>query len=143
MLCSPFPPTPNLIHKSQIPVYTARSELQRVTTVNTQEILSLSELDVLAEGHMSTMARAYVCGGAADELTLRANCEDWQRIRLCPRVLVDVSQLDLSVNILGQQFPTPILLAPAAFHRLCHPEAELATVQGANQGAAGMVLSSL
>jgi 4-hydroxymandelate oxidase len=111
--------------------------------LNTQEILSLSELDVLAEGHMSAMARAYVCGGAADELTLRANCEDWQRIRLRPRVLVDVSQIDLSVNILGQKFPVPILLAPAAFHRLCHPEAELATVQGANQGAAGMVLSSL
>jgi 4-hydroxymandelate oxidase len=34
------------------------------------------------------------------------------------------------------------MLAPAAFHRLCHPEGELATVQGANEAAAGMVLSS-
>jgi 4-hydroxymandelate oxidase len=111
--------------------------------LNTEEILSLSELDTLAEGHMSAMARAYVCGGAADELTLRANCEDWQRIRLKPKVLVDVSQLDLTASFLDQQFPLPIFLAPAAFHRLCHPDAELATVAGANQAGAAMVLSSL
>jgi 4-hydroxymandelate oxidase len=111
--------------------------------LNTEEILSLSELDILAEGQMSAMARAYVSGGAADELTLRANCEDWQRIRLKPRVLVDVSQLNLATKVLEQQFPLPILLAPAAFHRLCHPEAEMATMQGANQAGAGMVLSSL
>src|SRR5215831_15529695 len=111
-------------------------------TVETENILSLPELETLAEGCMSPMALAYVTGGAADEITLRANCEDWKRIRLNPRALVDVSQLDLTTEILGQKFDLPILLAPAAFHRLFHPEAELATVAGANQAGAGMVLSS-
>jgi 4-hydroxymandelate oxidase len=110
--------------------------------LKTKEILSLAELQELAEGCMSRMAMAYVSGGAADELTLRANCEDWKRIRLKPRVLVDVSQVDLKTQVLGQQFDLPILLAPAAFHRLCHREAELATVAGANQAGTGMVLSS-
>jgi 4-hydroxymandelate oxidase len=107
-----------------------------------EEILSLAELEPLSESCMSPMARAYLCGGAADEITLRANCEDWKRIRLKPRVLVDVSQIDLKTQILGQPFDWPVLLAPAAFQRLWHPEAELATVTGANQGGAGMVLSS-
>jgi 4-hydroxymandelate oxidase len=55
---------------------------------------------------------------------------------------VDVSELDLRTEILGQQFEMPILLAPAAFHRLCHKEGEMATVAGANQGGAAIVLSS-
>jgi 4-hydroxymandelate oxidase len=105
-------------------------------------ILALAEFEPLAQTCMSPMAYGYVVGGAADELTLCANCDDWKRIRLAPRVLVDVSELDLRTEILGQQFEMPILLAPAAFHRLCHKEGEMATVAGANQGGAAIVLSS-
>ncbi|HEY6971782.1 MAG TPA: alpha-hydroxy acid oxidase [Candidatus Angelobacter sp.] len=105
-------------------------------------VLSLDEFEALAKPRMSAMAYAYVTGGAADELTLCANCDEWKRIRLAPRVLVDVSELDLRTEILGQQFEMPILLAPAAFHRLCDKEGELATVAGANQAGASVVLSS-
>jgi 4-hydroxymandelate oxidase len=107
-----------------------------------EDILTLAELEGLAESCMTPMAMAYVTGAAADEITLRANCEDWKRIRLMPKCLVDVSEIDLRTNILGQEFAMPIMLAPAAFHRLCHAEGELATAAGANQGGAGMVLSS-
>ncbi len=110
--------------------------------LKTEQILSLTELEALSESCMSPMARAYACGGAADEITLRANCQDWQRIRLKPRVLVDVSQIDLKTTILGHTYDWPVLLAPAAFQRLWHLDGELATVMGANQGSASMVLSS-
>jgi 4-hydroxymandelate oxidase len=113
-----------------------------VNNLNTDEIFSLLELETLAEGHMSPMARAYVCGGAADELTLRANCEDWQRMRLKPKALIDVSQIDVKTEVLKQPLNLPIMLAPAAFHRLCHPQAELATVEGANRAGVVMILSS-
>src|SRR5215471_21592988 len=103
-------------------------------------VLSLDELEELAKPRMSAMAYAYVAGGAADELTLCANCDDWKRIRLAPRVLVDVSRIVLQTEILGQKFEFPILLAPAAFHRLCHAEGELATVAGANESDASIVL---
>jgi 4-hydroxymandelate oxidase len=108
-----------------------------------EDILTLNELEGLAESCMSPMAMAYVAGGAADEITLRANSEDWKRIRLMPKALVDVSQIDLRTQILSQHFDFPVLLAPTAFHRLCHPEGELATVTGANHAGVGMVLSSL
>lgn len=107
-----------------------------------ETILSLAEFEALAQPCMSPMAFSYVVGGAADELTLSANAEDWKRIRLMPRVLVDVSELDLSVELFGHKFDLPVLLAPAAFHRLCCPEGELATVQGANQARVGMAVSS-
>jgi 4-hydroxymandelate oxidase len=107
-----------------------------------EDILSLPELETLAQATMSAMTYGYVTGAAADELTLRANVEDWQKLKLKPTVLVDVSDLDLSVEIIGQKFTMPIMLAPTAFHRLCHKEAELATVAGANMAQAGMVMSS-
>ena len=107
-----------------------------------EDILSLPELETLAQATMSAMTYGYVTGAAADELTLRANVEDWQKLRLKPTVLTDVSELDLSVEIIGQKLTMPIMLAPTAFHRLCHKEAELATVAGANMAQAGMVMSS-
>jgi 4-hydroxymandelate oxidase len=107
-----------------------------------EELLCLAEFEAQSESFMSEMARAYACGGAADEITLRANCEDWRRICLNPRVLVDVSNLDLSTDFLGQSFDLPVLLAPAAMHRLWHPDGERATVQGASAAGASMILSS-
>jgi 4-hydroxymandelate oxidase len=107
-----------------------------------EDILSLSEFESIAPDHMSPMALAYVSGGAADELTMHANSEDWKHIRLKPRVLVDVSRISTETTLFGAKMETPVLLAPAAFHRLCHPEAELATVAGANHAHATMVLSS-
>jgi 4-hydroxymandelate oxidase len=110
--------------------------------VQLDQIISLQEFEELAQRPLSSMALSYVAGGAADEITLRANLEDWKKVRLKPTVLVDVSRLDLGTELLGQKLTIPILLAPAAFHRLCHPEGELATVAGANQAQASLVLSS-
>lgn len=110
--------------------------------MKTEGIFSLSEFEELAQSCMPAMALNYVAGGAADELTLKANCEQWKRIQLKPRVLVDVSRVDLSTTVLGQRMEMPILLAPTAFHRLCHDEGEMATVAGANQAGASLVLST-
>src|SRR5215471_17912603 len=105
-----------------------------------QTVLTLTEFEPLGQSCMSPMTLGYIMGGAGDELTLCANCDDWKRVRLAPRVLVDVSRVDLQTEILGQKFEFPILLAPAAFHRLCHAEGELATVAGANESDASIVL---
>jgi 4-hydroxymandelate oxidase len=110
--------------------------------MNPDRIVSLTELEDLAKDHMSPVAMAYVSGGAADEITMRANSEEWRRIRLNPRVLVDVSTVDLKTEILGQAFDLPILLAPAAFHGLCHRDAEIATLKGANAAGVTLVTSS-
>src|SRR5262245_30334854 len=91
---------------------------------------------------MSAMAFEYVSGAAGDENTLRWNREAYDKIKLRPRVLVDVSKLDTRVTLFGQELPFPILLAPTAYHRLVHPEGELATARGAGQASAAMVVSS-
>ena len=79
---------------------------------------------------LTHMAYEYVAGGAGDEITLRENQSAFDRLRLLPRVLVDVSKLDTRVTLFGQPFDVPILLAPTAYHRIVHPEGEIATVRG-------------
>jgi 4-hydroxymandelate oxidase len=104
--------------------------------------VDLTDYARLAPAHMSKMAWEYISGGAVDELTERWNHEAYEEIRLRPRNLVDVSQLDLRTRLFGREMPFPILLAPTAYHKLAHPEGELATVRGANATGATMVLST-
>lgn len=91
---------------------------------------------------MSPMAFEYVSGGAGDECTLTWNEQDWNAVRLRQRALVDVSQLDTSVQLFSRTLPHPILLAPTAYHQLVHPEGEVATARGASDAGAPMIVSS-
>ena len=88
------------------------------------------------------MAYAYLAAGAADEITLRRNRECFDRIRLKPRVLVDVSRVDTRLELFGQSLDFPILLAPCAYHQLFHPEGEIATARGAAAAKAILVVST-
>jgi 4-hydroxymandelate oxidase len=99
---------------------------------------NLDEFEPLAKALLSDMAYAYVAGAAADELSRKRNRAAFDEILLKPRVLVDVSQLDTRIELLGQTLDFPILLAPTAYHCLVHPEGERATARGA--GAAGAIL---
>jgi 4-hydroxymandelate oxidase len=107
------------------------------------EAVSLADFESLAREFIPRMAYEYISGGAADEITLRWNRESFDRIRLRPRILVDVSNLDTRLTLFGQEAPFPILLAPTAYHRLLHPEGELATVKGAGAAGATLVASML
>lgn len=72
-----------------------------------------------------------VAGGAADEVTLRANRDALEALMLRPRVLVHSGQRDLSTSVLGQRVELPVLLAPVGFQRMLHRDAELATARAA------------
>ncbi len=88
------------------------------------------------------MAWEYVSGAAADETTLRWNEEAYDKIRLRPRNLIDVSHIDTKLSLFGHALDCPILLAPVAYQRLVHPDGERATVQGAEAAGATTVLST-
>ncbi|MGB7442470.1 MAG: alpha-hydroxy acid oxidase [Coleofasciculaceae cyanobacterium] len=107
------------------------------------EPINLFEYESLAAERLSQMALDYYASGAGDELTLQNNRAAFERLQLRPRVLVDVSERDLSTEILGQSFPLPILVAPMAFQSLAHPEGELATARAAAEVGAVMVLSTM
>jgi len=91
---------------------------------------------------MTHMAYEFVSAGAGDEITLGENQAAFDRLRLHPRVLVDVSALDTRVTLFGQALEFPILLAPTAYHRVVHAEGEIATVRGADAAGATLVASA-
>jgi 4-hydroxymandelate oxidase len=105
--------------------------------------ISLADLEPLARARMDPGAWDYYAGGSGDELTIADNREGWNRIRLLPRVLVDVSRVDLSTSALGIPVAHPIVVAPTAAHELAHPEAEVATARGAAAADALMTLSTV
>lgn len=85
----------------------------------------------------------YYSGGSADGLTLRDNRAAFERLRLKPRVLVDVSDIDTSVEVLGHRESMPVMIAPTAMARLAHPDGELAIARAATRAGITQVLSSL
>ena len=105
--------------------------------------MNLHELEPLARARLTEQAYAYLAGGSGDEHTLGWNTAAWQRIKLAPRFLVDVSAIDTRLSLLGHDLVAPILLAPTAAHLLFHPNGELETVRGATAAEALFILSSL
>ncbi|SOD81669.1 alpha-hydroxy acid oxidase [Spirosoma fluviale] len=105
-------------------------------------IINLFDVEKLATERMTPMAYEYVASGAADEFTLRWNRQALDTLRLNTRVLVDVSQIDTRVSLLGLDLAYPILIAPTAYHKTMHPEGELATARGAGAAEALYVVSS-
>lgn len=105
--------------------------------------INLFEYESIAPQHLSKMALDYYSSGAWDEITLRDNRTAYEHFKLRPRMLVDVSNRDLSTQILGQFLSMPILIAPMAFQCLAYPEGELATAKAAAQLGTAMVLSTM
>lgn len=105
-------------------------------------VASTSDYERLACERLSAQTWAYIAGGAADELTLRENCAAFQRLSLRSRVLQDMTGGNTRLELFGQRFDYPILLAPVAFQKLAHPDGERATVLAASALKAGMIVST-
>src|SRR5271165_6403635 len=84
----------------------------------------------------------YMAAGIDDEVTLRANREGFLKFQLRPRRLVDVSKVDMSVDILGVRYNSPIVLAPVGGQRSFHDEGEVASARAAKAGNHLQILST-
>lgn len=106
-------------------------------------INNLADYARLAREHMEAHAWAHIESGADQGLTLAHNRQAFDRIRLCPEPLADLSGSHTRQSLLGQSLEWPVLLAPVAYQRLAHPEGELATARAAMAMRTGMVASTL
>jgi 4-hydroxymandelate oxidase len=104
---------------------------------------NVAECHAAARERLPHPVYEYYARGAEDEVTLRGNAEAFREILFRPRVLTDVSEVDLSCSILGDRLPSPVVIAPTAFQRLCHPDGEQATAQAAGRDGHLMVASTL
>lgn len=105
-------------------------------------LVTLADHELHARTQLDDNAWAYFSGGAADEISLRANRTAWDALSLWPRVLRPLAGGHTRVPLLGRTLAHPILLAPVAFQRMAHPDGELAMAYAAAALGAGVVLST-
>jgi 4-hydroxymandelate oxidase len=105
--------------------------------------LTVDEFEEAARTRLPRMVFDYYAGGAGDEWTVAENRKGFERWVLRPRVLVDVSNVELRTIVLGQEVAFPILLAPTALQRMAHVDGEVATARAAASLGALMVLSTV
>jgi isopentenyl diphosphate isomerase/L-lactate dehydrogenase-like FMN-dependent dehydrogenase len=110
---------------------------------DTADPVNIVEFEAIARARMEPSAYDYYAGGAGDERTLAENRLGFDRVVFRPRVLVDVTHIDTSVDLLGARLSFPVLLAPTAFNRLGHPDGEIAAVRAAGAAGTLMVVSTM
>ena len=106
-------------------------------------IANIEDLRQLARRRLPRALFDFIDGGAQDEVTLRANNADFNRIALMPRVLRDVSQRDQSVTVLGQKFDIPLILSPTGLPGVLWPNGATEGARAATAAGAGFCLSSM
>ncbi|MBA0829803.1 hypothetical protein Goarm_014382 [Gossypium armourianum] len=90
-------------------------------------ITNVSEYEVIAKEKLPKMVYDYYASGAEDQWTLKENRNAFSRILFRPRILIDVSKIDMMTTILGFRISMPIMVAPTGMQKMAHPEGIYAT----------------
>jgi 4-hydroxymandelate oxidase len=106
-------------------------------------LIRVEEFEEEARQRLPQMVFDYFAGGSGDEWTLAENRRAFERWLLRPRILNDVSEVDLTTEVLGHEVTFPILLAPTALQRMAHRDGELASARAAATAGTLMILSTI
>ena len=107
-----------------------------------EDCVDLDALEQQARRVMAPAAWVFCDTGADDEITAAENVAAWRKLKLRPRMLRDIVEVDTSVTLLGDRVATPIMVAPTGRHHLFHPGAERETARGCASAGAIYVMST-
>lgn len=105
------------------------------------ELVNLKDYEDFAKERVDENAWAYISGYAADEITANANKKAFENISLLGRSLEDVKGGHTRLNLFGQDYDNPIILAPVAYQKLAHDLGEVASAQASEAMGSCMVVS--
>src|SRR6266567_974170 len=108
-----------------------------------KEAVNVFDMEPVCRQNVPPAHFGYMASGIDDEVTLRRNREDFLKFQLRPRRLVDVSKVDMSVDILGTKYGSPIVLAPVGGQRSFHDDAESGAARAAKAGDHLQILSTM
>jgi 4-hydroxymandelate oxidase len=107
------------------------------------QALDVFDFEPVMKNNVPPAHFGYMATGADDEVTLRANREGFRKLELRPRRLVDVSKIDISAEILGTKYDSPIVIAPTGSNRAFHADGEIAVAKAAKAGNHLQILSTV
>ena len=108
-----------------------------------RDALQVMDFEPVARRVLPPAHWGYMASGVDDDATLKMNVEAFKRIGLKPRRLVDVSRVDLSTEVFGVKWETPLFLCPVGGQRAFYTEGELATARAAQARRHTMILSNV
>jgi 4-hydroxymandelate oxidase len=123
------------------PMVWAPRELDNLIS-DPKDALDVFDFEPLAKKNLPPAHFGYMVTGIDDEVTLRANREGFLKFQLRPRRLVDVGKVDMTTEILGAMYDSPIVVAPTGGNRAFHPDGEVAVAKAARTGNHLQILSS-
>jgi 4-hydroxymandelate oxidase len=123
------------------PMIWAPRTLDKLIT-SPKEAIDIFDFEPVAAKNIPPAHFGYMTGGVNDDVTLRANREGFLKFQLRPRRLVDVSKVDMSTEILGVKYDSPIFLSPSGGHKGYHPDGEIGVARAAKTGDHLMILST-
>ncbi|MDX1404668.1 MAG: alpha-hydroxy acid oxidase [Woeseiaceae bacterium] len=97
------------------------------------QAIDIFDLKATAREILPPAHYGYMATGTNSDKTLRANREAFDHYFLRSRRLIDVMNIDMRVELLGKQYPSPIVIAPCGSQRAFHAEGELAVARAANK----------
>jgi 4-hydroxymandelate oxidase len=107
-----------------------------------KEAINVFDFEPVMRQNVPPAHFGYMASGIDDEVTLRANREGFLKFQLRPRRLIDVSKVDMSVNILGVKYSSPIMLCPIGGHAAYNADSEPGVARAAKAGDHLMILST-
>lgn len=105
--------------------------------------VSFEALEQKAREVMKPEAFAYIAGGAGAETTMQNNINAFNKWQIVPRMLGDVSQRNMEVELFGKKLPSPVLLGPVGVLSIANSEAEIAVAKAAKALNVPQVVSTV
>jgi len=93
--------------------------------MSAKDALQVMDFEEAARRALPPAHWGYMASGVDDDATLRANVEGYRHIGLKPRRLVDVSKIDLSTDVYGVRWETPLFICPVGGQRAFHAQGEI------------------
>jgi 4-hydroxymandelate oxidase len=107
-----------------------------------KDAINVFEFEPVARQKLPPAHFGYLTTGVDDDATLRANRDGFTRYEIRVRRLIDVSKIDMAVELFGTTWKTPVVLDPAGSQRAFHPEGELAVARAARSKGHLQILST-
>lgn len=106
-------------------------------------ITCIEDLRALAQRRVPRMFYDYADSGSWTESTYRANCSDFEAIKLRQRIAVDMTERNLATSIVGQEVSMPLALAPVGMLGMQHPDGEILAARAAGKAGVPFTLSTM